>query len=86
MKTVTTTEAENDFSALLSDVEEKHESVLLVRDGKKVARLLPIPHVTEDPIFGFYQGKLDIKGDVISPVYSDEELDEFDARKDAMYR
>ena len=31
-----------------------------------------------DTIFGFYQGKLEIIGDIVAPPYADEELDEFE--------
>jgi hypothetical protein len=47
-----------------------------------------VPEPTEgaDPIFGFYRGKLDIAGDVMSPVYSDEEYEEFYKRSAAQLR
>jgi hypothetical protein len=31
----------------------------------------------DDAIFGFYRGKLEIKGDIMSPLYRDEEQEEF---------
>jgi hypothetical protein len=30
-----------------------------------------------DPIFGFYRGQMEIVGDIMAPLYSDEEWEEF---------
>ena len=54
------------FLALLDEVEEKREPVIITKNGRPVARMLPMPLVSDDPIFGFYQGKLEIVGDVLS--------------------
>ena len=77
MKTVGATEAKTHFLSLLTDIETKREGVVVTRNGKPVARVLPMSGTNEDPIFGFYKGKLDIKGDLLSPLYSDNELEEF---------
>jgi antitoxin (DNA-binding transcriptional repressor) of toxin-antitoxin stability system len=54
---------------LLDEVQAKREPVLVTKNGKPVAKLVPlIFRRGEDPIFGFYKGKLDIVGDVMSPV------------------
>jgi prevent-host-death family protein len=63
--------------ALLDEVESKREPVVVTKKGRPVARIMPMPLESRDPIFGFYRGKLDIVGDVISPLYSDEENEEF---------
>lgn len=69
--------------ALLDEVEAKRESVVVTKNGRPVARMMPMPLLDEDPIFGFYRGKLDILGDVMSPVHSDEEYKEFFERSAA---
>lgn len=69
--------------AVLDEVEAKREPVIVTKNGRPVARMVPMPLVEEDPIFGFYRGKLDILGDVISPLYSDEEYEEFFERSAA---
>ena len=38
------------------------------------------PSVGGNPIFGLYHGKIEIVGDILAPLYSDEELEEFFAR------
>lgn len=64
--------------SVLDEVEEKRESVTVTKNGKPVARLVPLPLDPErDPIFGFYRGKLKILGDIDAPVYSDEEYERF---------
>ena len=77
MKTLGATETKAHFLSLLTEIETKREHITVTRNGKPVARMVPMPEVDKDPIFGFYQGKLEIKGDIISPLYTDEELEEF---------
>jgi prevent-host-death family protein len=77
MKTMGAAKAKTQFLSLLDEVEAKREPVVVTKNGRPVARVMPMPLAAEDPIFGFYRGKLDIVGDVISPVYSDEEYEEF---------
>jgi prevent-host-death family protein len=86
MKTLGATEAKTHFLSLLNDVEQKREGLIVTRNGKPVARVLPMPDPDRDNIYGFYRGKLEIKGDVISPLYSDEELEEFFERSAAQYK
>jgi len=86
MKTLGATEAKTHFLSLLNDVEQKREGLIVTRNGKPVARVLPMPDPDRDTIYGFYRGKLDIRGDVLSPLYSDEELEEFFERSSAQYK
>ena len=58
--------------AVMDDVQAKHETVLITKRGKPVAKLIPAgPQV--DEIFGFLRGKVTITGDVISPALSGRE-------------
>jgi len=43
MKTMTVTEAARNFSRVLDTVERKQEEVVLVRNHKQIARLIPEP-------------------------------------------
>lgn len=72
--------------AVLDEVEAKREPVVVTKNGRPVARMMPMPLAGEDPIFGFYRGKLDILGDVMSPVHSDEEYEEFFERSAAQLK
>jgi antitoxin (DNA-binding transcriptional repressor) of toxin-antitoxin stability system len=56
----------------------KRTPYILTKNGRKVAQIIPMPLEKTDPIFGFYKGKLEILGDILSPLYSDEELDGFE--------
>ncbi len=80
MRTMGAAKAKAQFLALLDEVEGKREPIVVTKNGKPVARMMPMPRAGEDPIFGFYRGKLDIVGDVVSPVYTDEEYEEFVAQ------
>jgi prevent-host-death family protein len=64
--------------AVMDEVQAKREPVLLTKNGKPVARLVPIELPEEkDPLDAFYFGKIEIPGDIIQPIYSDEEWEEF---------
>ena len=63
--------------AVMDEVQAKREPVVITKNGKPVAKLVPILTEERDPIFGFYKGKLEIHGDVVSPIYSDEENEAF---------
>lgn len=86
MKVLGATEAKTHFLSLLTSIQEKQEGVIVTRNGKEVARILPMPEPGLDPLYGFYRGNLDIVGDVISPIYSDDELEEFFERSAAQYK
>ena len=54
--------------AIMDEVQAKREPVLITKNGKPVARLLPIRQEEVDSIFGFYAGKLTIHRDIESPA------------------
>ena len=58
--------------AVMDEVQAKHESVVITKHGKPVAKLVPV-EAPEDDIFGFLRGKVTITGDVISPALSRRE-------------
>ena len=86
MKTLGATETKTHFLSLLTEVEQKREGLIVTRNGKPVARVLPMPEPGQDAFYGFYRGKLDIRGDVLSPLFSDEEYEEFFERSAAQYK
>jgi prevent-host-death family protein len=77
MKTMAAGKFKATCLAVMDEVQAKREPVVITKNGKPVAKLVPILEEGRDPIFGFYRGKLDIPGDVISPIYSDDEDDAF---------
>ena len=86
MKTMGAAKAKAQFLSVLDQVEEKREPVTVTKNGRAVARIVPMPVQEEDPIFGFYRGKIEIVGDITSPPYTDEELEEFDRASEAQLR
>jgi prevent-host-death family protein len=55
--------------AVMDEVEAKRVSILVTKNGKPVAQLVPVPFEGGDPIFGFYKGKIEIRGDILSPAF-----------------
>ena len=71
---------------LLDEVETKREPITVTKNGRAVGQMMPMPLIDKDPIFGFYRGKLEIVADVISPIHTDEEYEEFFDRSTAQLR
>ena len=58
--------------AVMDDVQAKHETVVITKHGKPVAKLVPV-NMEKDEIYNFLAGKGAIAGDVVSPAVSPEE-------------
>jgi prevent-host-death family protein len=58
--------------AVMDEVQAKHESVIITKRGKPVAKLVPVEE-EQDSILGFMKGKATIIGDIVSPVIPIEE-------------
>ena len=58
--------------AVMDEVQAKHETVVITKHGKPVAKLVPVDPQGDD-IFGFLRGKVAITGDVVSPALSRRE-------------
>ena len=61
--------------AVMDEVQAKHETVVITKHGKPVAKLVPINTET-DEIYNFLKGKGAVTGDVVSPALSLEEWGE----------
>ena len=59
---------------VMDEVQAKRQTVLITKRGKPVAKLVPVEKEKDD-IFGFLKGKgkIEIKGDIVSPAFSPEE-------------
>lgn len=58
--------------AIMDEVQARHETVVITKHGKSVAKLVPVDTDT-DAIYNFLAGKGSVVGDVISPALSSEE-------------
>jgi prevent-host-death family protein len=58
--------------AVMDEVQAKHETVVITKRGKPVAKLVPVNAET-DEIYNFLAGKGAVAGDIISPALSPEE-------------
>ena len=58
--------------AVMDQVQSTHETVVITKRGKAVAKLVPVAKDT-DEIYNFLAGKGTIVGDVVSPALSPEE-------------
>lgn len=58
--------------AIMDEVQAKHETVVITKHGKPVAKLVPIGADT-DAIYNFLAGKGAVVGDVVSPAIFSEE-------------
>jgi len=61
--------------AVMDEVRAKHETVVITKHGKPVAKLVPISKEM-DEIYNFLQGKGAVVGDVVSPAISLDEWGE----------
>ena len=58
--------------AVMDEVQAKHETVVITKHGKPVAKLVPVSTGT-DEIYNFLGGKGAVIGDVVSPAISPED-------------
>jgi prevent-host-death family protein len=60
--------------AIMDEVQLKRQAVVITKRGRPVAKLVPLENAKDD-IFGFFKskGKIEIKGDIVSPAFTPEE-------------
>lgn len=58
--------------AIMDEVQARHETVVITKHGKPVAKLVPVTTDT-DEIYDFLAGKGVVNGDIVSPAVSPEE-------------
>jgi prevent-host-death family protein len=62
----------------MDEVQAKREPVILTKNGKPVAKLVPMESREDDPLAAFRFGSGKIVGDVVSPIV---ELEDWDSLK-----
>lgn len=58
--------------AVMDEVQAKHETVVITKRGKPVAKLVPV-NSEADEIYNFLAGKGSITADVLAPALSSKE-------------
>jgi prevent-host-death family protein len=58
--------------AIMDEVQSTHETVVITKHGKPVAKLVPV-NPESDEIYNFLAGKGAVAGDVVSPAISPKE-------------
>ena len=55
---------------LMDQVAQTHEEITITKHGKPVARLVPVESEdSEDSIYGWMEGSVQITGDIIGPFH-----------------
>lgn len=77
MKTMPAGKFKAQCLAVINDVHEKHETVVITKHGKPMAKLVPLISTEEKPddIFGFFKGVGHINGDIVGSIVPEEDWD-----------
>lgn len=70
-KTVTVADLAANLDALLDEVAEKQEEVVITRDGKAVAKVMPMADEKRGPMYGTIR----FHGDIVEPLDPDWDAD-----------
>ena len=70
---LTTVEFQSKCLELMEQMRDSHEEVIITKDGKPVARLVPAEEETAGTLFGFMKDSVKINGDIIASL--DEKWD-----------
>jgi prevent-host-death family protein len=84
MKTMAAGKFKAQCLAVMDEVQAKREPIVVTKNGKAVVKVVPLD-VEEDPLKEFFVGGV-IVGDIVSPLYTDEELEEFFERSAAQLK
>lgn len=60
--------------AVMDQVQQSGEPVLITKHGKPVAKLIPAASPPDD-IFGYMAGKVKVVGDIVGPLIPPEDWD-----------
>lgn len=84
MKTMAAGKFKAKCLAVMDEVQARREPIVVTKNGKPVVKVVPLD-AEDDPLKEFFVGGV-IVGDVMSPLYSEEELDEFFERSAAQLK
>ena len=72
MKTMPAGKFKAQCLAVIDDVHDLKQEVVITKHGKPMAKLVPI-RKGKDEIFGFMRGQMKIVGDLVAPITEPEE-------------
>jgi prevent-host-death family protein len=70
---LTAVEFQSKCIELMDQVKENHEEVIITKDGKPIAKLIPMGEETAGSLFGFMKDTVKINGDIVASI--DEKWD-----------
>jgi prevent-host-death family protein len=73
MRTIAAGKFKANCLAIMDEVQKKHETVLITKRGKPVAKLVPAKGHVKDDFFDSMKGKAKIVGDIVTPAFDLEE-------------
>ena len=87
MRTVAAGVFKSQCLALIDEVKANREPMLVTKHGKPWAKVVPLDPEDDDPLAAFrFPGKVEIVGDIMAPIYTDEENEAFFERSAAQLK
>ena len=68
MKTIAAGTFKATCLSVMEEVQARRQPVLITKNGRPEAQLVPVQTDQNGPILGFYKGRLKIVGDIVSPI------------------
>jgi antitoxin (DNA-binding transcriptional repressor) of toxin-antitoxin stability system len=69
------TEFQQQCLQLMSQVEQTREEVVIIKDGKAIAKLVPLEISTPKSIVGYLEGTVTMSDDLIAPTEENWQAD-----------
>jgi len=86
MKTIAAGKFKAQCLALIDDVHNRGDEVLITKRGRAMAKLVPVEDQKRDSIFGFLRGQAKIVGDIMEPTMTDEEVVQWEREWDDLHK
>lgn len=84
MKTIAAGKFKAECLALLDDVHDHGEEVVITKRGKVMAKLVPVQNKRPHSILGLMKGRFKIVGDIMEPTMTDEDVARWERESDEL--